>query len=92
MILYLESENRTIDLSVAVVADRSNSSFSAIRIYHSTWPFTGKHMIRPPLLSPEESLDEPLIVKQYTEALRKGDADAVLALFENFEPFLFLIQ
>lgn len=82
-ILYLEFENKSIDLPVAIVADRSNANVSAIRVYHSTWPFTGKHMIRSPLLSPEENLEEPSIVMQYTEALRKGDADAVVALFEE---------
>jgi hypothetical protein len=82
-ILYLETENRTIDLPVAIVADCSKANVSDIRVYHSTWPFTGKHMIRPPLLNPEEDLDEPLIVKQYTEALRKGNESAVLALFEE---------
>lgn len=40
-------------------------------------------MIRPPLLNPAEYLEEPQIIKQYTEALRKGDADAIIALFED---------
>ena len=82
-VLYLEYESRNIDLPVAIVADRSEGKVSAIRVYHSTWPFTGKHMIRPPLLKPEENLDEPDVIKQYTAALRKGDANAVLTLFED---------
>lgn len=82
-ILYLELENKSIDLPVAIVADRSNANVSAIRVYHSTWPFTGKHIIRSPLLRPQENLDEPEIVIQYTEALRKGNADTILALFEE---------
>lgn len=72
-----------MDLPVAIVADCSNFRVSAIRVYHSTWPFTGKHMIRPPLLSPVENLEEPEVIKRYTEALRKGDADTILKLFEE---------
>jgi hypothetical protein len=82
-VLYLEYESRNIDLPVGVVADRSEGKVSAIRVYHSTWPFTGKHMIRPPLLKPVENLDEPEVIKRYTTVLRKGDADAVLKLFED---------
>jgi hypothetical protein len=40
-------------------------------------------MIRPPLLKPVENLDEPEVIKRYTTVLRKGDADAVLKLFED---------
>jgi hypothetical protein len=70
-------------LPIAIVADRSGDKVSAIRVYHSTWPFTGKHLVRPPLLKPAENLDEPVIVKHYTAALRKGDADSALSLFED---------
>lgn len=82
-ILYLEYESKSIDLPIAVVADRSEGKVSAVRVYHSTWPFTGKHQIRPPLLKPAENLEEPEVVKHYTAALHRGDADAVLALFDE---------
>lgn len=82
-VLYLEYESRSIDLPIAIVADRSVGKVSAIRVYHSTWPFTGKHLIRPPLLKHAENLEEPEVVKQYTSALRRGDADVVLSLFED---------
>jgi hypothetical protein len=65
------------------VADHSGGKISAIRVYHSTYPLTGKHRIRSPLLKPVENLDEPEVIKRYTEALRKGDAASILELFEE---------
>jgi hypothetical protein len=51
-------------LLIAIVAERSEDKASPIRVYHSTWLFTGKHMIMPPLLlKPAENLDEPEIIK-----------------------------
>ncbi len=70
-------------MPVVIVADHSGDRVSAIRVYHSTWPFTGKHLVRPPFLKPGEYLEEPAIVKQYTATLRKGDANMVLTLFED---------
>jgi len=70
-------------LPVAIVADRSEGKVSIIRVYHSTWPFTGKHAIRPPLLDPADNLDEPAVIKQYMDALHRGDSTAILALFED---------
>lgn len=82
-ILYLDYEKRKIYLPVGLVADCLESKISAIRIYHTTWPFTGKHIIRPPLLEPAGDLDEPEIVRQYTSALQNGDANRIISLFEE---------
>ena len=82
-ILCLDYKDREIDLPVGLVADCSKGKISAIRIYHSTWPFTGKHMIRAPLLEPAEKLNEPEIVMQYTSALQNGDAKTIISLFEE---------
>jgi hypothetical protein len=65
-ILYLEYEGKDIDLPVAIMADHFENKISAIRVYHSTWQFTGKHRIRSPLLKPVENIDEPEIIKRYT--------------------------
>jgi hypothetical protein len=51
-------------------------------MYFSSWPLTGGHAIRPPVLQPSPGLDEPDVVGDYQRALAAGDADAVMAAFE----------
>jgi hypothetical protein len=80
-VLYLQHEGKTIDLPVSVVADLVNGGVSAIRVYHSTWPLTGKHIIRTPMLSPIEDLEMPEIIETYMAGIAKPDKEAVLALF-----------
>jgi hypothetical protein len=82
-VLYLHVQEEMIDLPVALVADLEGGKVSAIRIYHSTWPLTGRHRVRSPLCSPAEDLDEPEIVRQYMDALRNADKEKILALFEE---------
>jgi len=82
-VLYLQLQESTIDLPVALVADREGDGASAIRVYHSMWPLTGEHGVRPPLLRPAGHLEEPAIIRQYMEGLGKPDKAAVLALFED---------
>ena len=53
-----------------------------LRIYFSTWPLTGGHANRPPLLQPDPDLREPDVVGEYQRALAAGDVEAVLAAFE----------
>src|SRR4051794_38386695 len=73
-----------IELPVAVAADRDEDGggLTEIRIYFSTWPLTGAHAIRPPLLQSDPGLSEPDVVGDYQRALAAGDADAVMATFE----------
>jgi hypothetical protein len=80
-VLLLLHEDNTIDLPVAVVADLANARVSAIRVYHSTWPLTGRHIIRPPMLPPVEDLEIPAIIETYMAGIAKPDKEAVLALF-----------
>ena len=41
------------ELPIAVVTDFAASGLiNAIRVYHSSWPTTGTHLVRPPLLAP----------------------------------------
>ena len=61
-VLYLGHAGETIDLPVAVVADLVEGGISAVQVYHSTWPLTGEHTIRAPLLEPAEGLEEPEII------------------------------
>lgn len=82
-VLDLQQDARTIDLPVAVVADREGDGVAAIRVYHSTWPLTGDHSIRPPILHPAADLEEPLIIRRYMAGIGTPDRESVLALFEG---------
>ncbi|TGC09523.1 nuclear transport factor 2 family protein [Methanolobus halotolerans] len=83
ILLYLQHDTRNIDLPVAIVADLDGDRVSAIRVYHSTWPLTGKHKVREPLLEPVEGLEEPDFVKQYMQALEEGNTEQILDIFED---------
>ena len=51
-------------------------------MYYSSWPLTGRHANRPPLLQPDPELREPDVVAEYQRALAAGDVDAIVAAFE----------
>ena len=53
-----------------------------LRIYYSSWPLTGRHANRPPLLQPDPELHESDVVAEYQRALAAGDVDAIVAAFE----------
>jgi SnoaL-like domain len=68
---------------VAIVADRQpDARIDEIRMHYSTWPLTGRHANRPPLLQPDAALREPDIEGEYQRALAAGDLDAIVAAFE----------
>src|SRR5204863_3615923 len=72
-----------VDLPVAIVADKqSDGRIDELRMYFSSWPLTGRHMNRPPLLQPDPELRESDVVAEYQRALSAGDVDAVVAAFE----------
>lgn len=83
VVLHFDGQSGRVDLPVAVVADRRpNQRIEELRIYYSTWPLTGRHASRPPLLQPDPELRQPDVVGSYQPALAAGDLDAVLAAFE----------
>jgi hypothetical protein len=51
-------------------------------MYFSSWPLTGRHVNRPPLLQPDPQLTESDVVADYQRALSTGDVDAIVAAFE----------
>ena len=53
-----------------------------LRMYYSSWPLTGRHANRPPVLQPDPELRESDIVAEYQRALSAGNVDAVVAAFE----------
>ena len=80
--LYITHEGRTIDLPVALAADRDGEGLSEIRVYHSTWPLSGEHIVRAPIVQPPaEKLEEPAVVKAYMAGIQKPDKELVLSLF-----------
>ncbi len=83
VVLNLDGDGGRVGLPVAVAADRGpNGRIGEVRLYYSTWPLTGRHAHRPPLLQADPELSEPDVVGVYQRALAAGDLDAVLAAFE----------
>lgn len=83
VVFHLDGELGTVDLPVAVAADRQpDGRIDELRIYYSTWPLTGRHANRPPVLQPNPELREPDVVGNYQRALAAGDLDAIVAAFE----------
>jgi hypothetical protein len=83
VVLHLDGETERVDLPVATVADRrSDRRIEELRMYYSTWPLTGRHANRPPLLQADPELHESDVVAEYQRALAAGDVDAIVAAFE----------
>lgn len=74
-------EGRVV-LPLAVVVERTDGALAQIRVYHSTWPLTGSHKVRPPLLPRSDDLALPGVVERYQQALAAGSLEAILAVFE----------
>ena len=83
VVLHLDGESGRVDLPVAGVADREpDGRIKELRIYSSSWPLTGRHANRPPLLQPDPALRQSDVVAEYQGALGTGDVDAIVAAFE----------
>jgi hypothetical protein len=81
-VLHLTVDGRAVPLPVAIVADEQpDGTLRQVRVYHSTWPLTGRHDVRRPLLPPDERLVLAEPVASYQRALAAGDVEAVLARF-----------
>jgi SnoaL-like protein len=82
LVLRLYHEGRDIELPLALVGDLWGDGLTAVRIYHSTWPLTGRHAIRQPILKANERLAMPDVIGRYQAALRDGWLDDILACFD----------
>ena len=83
MVLHLEGETGQVDLPVAIVSDRdANGRIDELRMYFSSWPLTGSHANRPPLLQPDSELRMSDVVAEYQRALSAGDVDAIVSTFD----------
>jgi len=83
-VLHLDGEDGRIDLPHALVADHGpGGHLQELRLYFSTWPFARHHSNRQPLLQPDPDLVESDVVGEYQRALAAGDAEAIVAAFED---------
>jgi hypothetical protein len=65
------------------VSDRNpDRTLKVIRVYHSTWPLTGEHRLRPPLLPADPGLHAEGTPGDYQRALAEGDLEGIVATFE----------
>src|SRR5829696_5978717 len=79
----LADDGARLELPIAIVSDRNpDRTLKVIRVYHSTWPLTGEHRVRPPLLPAEPNLHAEGTPAEYQRALAEGDLEGVLATFE----------
>jgi hypothetical protein len=79
----LGDDGGRVELPVAIVSDRNpDRTLKAIRIYHSLWPLTGRHTVRPPLLPEDPSLHAEGTPGDYQRALAEGDLGGIVAIFE----------
>src|SRR5919107_4030282 len=79
----LVDDGARAELPVAVVSDRNpDRTLKVIRVYHSTWPLTGEHRVRPPLLPADPNLHVEGIPGAYQRALAEGDLEGIVATFE----------
>jgi SnoaL-like protein len=82
-VVHLDADAGGIGLPVAVVADQdSDGRIDELRMYYSSWPLTGRHANRPPVLQPDPDLRLSGVVAEYQAALAAGDLDAIVAAFE----------
>ena len=85
LVLDMNHNGEEIDLPVALVADRDGEGVSALRVYHSTWPLTGEHALRAPILTaPTTPPEEPPVIEAYMTGISDPPNKAkVLNLFTD---------
>lgn len=81
--LRLTFDDASRAVPVMLVADVREDRIRDLRVYHSTWPLTGGHSVRPPLMQYDVTERPPEPVGTYHEALGRGDAAAADGVFEQ---------
>ncbi|HZB81813.1 MAG TPA: hypothetical protein VE288_03075 [Rubrobacteraceae bacterium] len=72
-----------VELPVAIVTDRNpDRTLKTVRVYHSMWPLTGSHNVRPPLLPEDPRLHAEGTPGDYQRALAEGDLEGIVGTFE----------
>ena len=80
--LALTFDDKTVDLPVAVVAERRRSREVELRVYYSTQPIKGTFAARSPLVQEDDEIALPDMVSAHIAALRKADIATLVAGFE----------
>lgn len=80
--LGLTFESKTVELPIAIVAERRRSREVELRLYYSTQPIKGTQAVRSPLVAENAELVLPTPVSDHLDALKSGDVEKVLASFE----------
>jgi len=81
--LYVTIEGQERELPVMLIADVQADRIRDLRIYHSTWPLTGTHQVRGPVMDYTLADRPPEPVGGYHAALAAGDSAAADAQFER---------
>ena len=81
--LSLTFETKTVDLPIALVAERRRSREVEVRIYYATQPVASERKKRPPLVPPSPEIVLPPAVADFLEALAKGNVAAMVGAFEH---------
>jgi hypothetical protein len=81
-VLHVDRDGGRVEVPCAIVADKSDGLIEELRLYYSSWPMSGHHVSRPPILQPDPELRESDIVGEYQRALAAGDVEAIVATFE----------
>lgn len=83
-VLCVSVDGTDKELPVMLVADiDAEAHIRDLRIYHSTWPLTGSHRVRSPLMQYTLATRPPEPVGSYHDALAAGDGAAADAVFES---------
>jgi hypothetical protein len=81
VILHLDGGQ--VEVPVAIAADRDEKAYlRELRVYYSTWPLSGSHLVRTPLLQLDPDVHPSGVVGAYQQALAAGDLEGTLAAFE----------
>lgn len=81
-VLCVRVDGEDRELPVMAIADISEERIRDLRIYHSTWPLSGSHLVRTPLMQYLDDTRPPEPVGTYHAALAAADAVAADAVFE----------
>jgi hypothetical protein len=82
-VINLNIDDKSVELPAVVVIEIEKNLVNNIRIYHSSFPLTGKHGIIKPVLKPVDNLEIPEVIMRYMKAINDADKGLVLSLFED---------
>ena len=82
LVLHLALAGKKTTVPVMLVADVEGDLIRDLRVYHSTYPLTGSHLLRGPIMQYALTERPPEPVGTYHEALAEADAEKADAVFE----------